>query len=151
MQALLKNKQIDQKPNKMNKLILMCLTIVLTTSCTNNNTKPNQELTEVVTDVNVNQFKNLITEHGGIILDVRTPEEWAEGTIANAEKINYYSDNFANEIEKLDKKSPVFVYCKKGGRSSSAAEVLEEKGFTKVYNLDGGITAWIDAGNETVK
>ena len=109
------------------------------------------EQQEVVVDVTVNQFKSLITEQGGTILDVRTPEEWAEGTIANAQKMNYFDENFPAQIENLNKETPVFVYCKSGGRSSSAAQLLKEKGFSKIYNLDGGITAWIDAGNETVK
>ena len=109
------------------------------------------EQKEVIVDVTVEQFKTLLVEEGGTILDVRTPDEWAEGTIANAQKIDFYSDNFAADVEQLDKQSPVFVYCKKGGRSASAAEILKEKGFKKVYNLDGGISAWIDAGNETVK
>lgn len=109
------------------------------------------EQKEVIVDVTVEQFKTLLVEEGGTILDVRTPDEWAEGTIANAQKIDFYSDNFTTDVEQLDKQSPVFVYCKKGGRSASAAETLKEKGFKKVYNLDGGISAWIDAGNETVK
>ena len=106
---------------------------------------------EIVVDVTVNQFKDLIVELGGTVLDVRTPEEWAEGIISNAEKINYYNDNFATDIEKLNKEEPIFIYCKSGGRSASAAEVLKDKGFSKIYNLDGGITAWIAAGNEIVK
>ena len=106
---------------------------------------------EVVVDVTVKQFKTLLIEQGGTIIDVRTPEEWAEGTIANAKKINFYDEDFASQIDIIDKTNPVFVYCKLGGRSSSAADVLKEKGFSKVYNLDGGITAWLDRGNETVK
>jgi rhodanese-related sulfurtransferase len=43
------------------------------------------------------------------------------------------------------------VYCRSGGRSASAADVLKEKGFTKVYNLDGGITSWQENGFEVVK
>ena len=106
---------------------------------------------EVVVDVTVKQFKTLLIEQGGTIIDVRTPEEWAEGTIANAKKINFYDEDFATQVDIIDKTNPVFVYCKLGGRSSSAAVVLKEKGFSKVYNLDGGITAWLDRGNETVK
>lgn len=106
---------------------------------------------EVITDVDAKQFKELISNQEGTVLDVRTPEEWAEGTIPNATKMNYHEDNFSSMVEKLDKNKPVFVYCKRGGRSSSAAEILEEKGFKKVYNLDGGISAWNDEGFETSK
>ena len=102
--------------------------------------------TSVIHDVDVSQFNKLVSSNKGIVLDVRTPEEWAEGTISNPTKINYYDDNFAEQIEKLDKNTPVFVYCKRGGRSSGAAKILEEKGFTKVFNLKGGITAWKEQG-----
>lgn len=137
-------------------LVISSVLIVYLYSCSGNS-NPNattQEVAQVestIVDVTVNQFKDLLIEQGGTVLDVRTPEEWAEGTISKAEKINFYDDNFASEIEKLNKEEPIFVYCKSGGRSASAAETLKEKGFSKIYNLDGGITAWIDAGNQTVK
>lgn len=142
----------------MKKVLFVLSSIILTSlyACSGNSNEnaTTQEVAQVeatIVDVTVNQFKDLLIEQGGTVLDVRTPEEWAEGTISKAKKINYYSDNFASDIEGLNKDEPVFVYCKSGGRSANAAEVLEEKGFTKIYNLDGGITAWIDAGNETVK
>lgn len=135
---------------------LFGIAIVSLVACSGNSnpeatTEQIVEQKEVIVDVTVEQFKTLLVEEGGTILDVRTTDEWAEGTIANAQKIDFYSDNFATDVDQLDKQSPVFVYCKKGGRSASAAEILKEKGFKKVYNLDGGISAWIDAGNETVK
>jgi len=107
--------------------------------------------TSVIHDVDVSQFNKLVSSNKGIVLDVRTPEEWAEGTISTPTKINYYDDNFAEQVEKLDKNTPIFVYCKKGGRSAGAAEVLKEKGFTSVFNLKGGITAWKKEGLEIKK
>lgn len=141
------------------KKVIMALSgvVALSLIACSGNANPEATTTEIVeqqeaiVDITVAQFKELIVEQGGTILDVRTPEEWAEGTIANAQKINFYDDDFAAQTENLDKTKPVFVYCKLGGRSSNAAEVLKEKGFSKIYNLDGGITAWIDSGNETVK
>lgn len=72
---------------------------------------------------NVPQFKKLVDSGNGTILDVRTPKEWTEGTIGDAVKINYYADDFAKKVDQLDKSKPVFVYCKKGGRSAGAAEI----------------------------
>ena len=106
---------------------------------------------EIIVDVDAKTFSELSVSQPGTILDVRTPEEWAEGTLKDAVKMNYQGSNFESEIESLDKNVPVYVYCKRGGRSSSAADVLKEKGFTKVYNLDGGITSWQDQGFEIVK
>lgn len=142
----------------MKKVFITISGIILmsTVACTGNanpeaTTEQIVEQQEVIVDVTVEQFKSLLAEEGGTILDVRTPEEWAEGTIAKAEKMNFYDENFATQTEALDKTKPIFVYCKLGGRSSSAADVLKEKGFTKIYNLDGGITAWKDAGNAVEK
>lgn len=134
----------------LSSVLLMSLYACSGNSNANATTQEVIQQKEVIVDVTANQFKDLIAKEG-TILDVRTPEEWAEGTVPNAEKINYNDDDFATQIERLDKTKPVFVYCKRGGRSASAAEILKEKGFTKVYNLDGGITAWMDEGNEVVK
>jgi thioredoxin len=80
------------------------------------------------------------------ILDVRTPEEFAEGHIDDAKNVNWLSDSFVSGVEKLDKTKPVFVYCKSGGRSQSAAKKLKELGFTDIYELKGGMLKWDAAG-----
>jgi rhodanese-related sulfurtransferase len=79
-----------------------------------------------------------------ILLDVRTPEEIAGGKIANAENI-VWDDSFADKLSNLEHK-PIFVYCGSGIRSAKAAAVLKEKGYTDVYELDGGMKAWKAAG-----
>lgn len=81
-----------------------------------------------------------------VILDVRTPEEFDQGFIANAVNIDYRGDNFQSEIAKLDKSKTYFVYCLSGGRSASAASYMQSNGFKSVINLDGGILAWQGAG-----
>ncbi|MGB0863421.1 MAG: rhodanese-like domain-containing protein [Saprospiraceae bacterium] len=76
------------------------------------------------------------------VLDVRTPRECADGMIENAQNINFYDDDFSAQVEALDKNKPVFLYCKKGGRSSQALKVLEGLGFQEAYELEGGYSAW---------
>jgi thioredoxin len=76
------------------------------------------------------------------IIDVRTPGEFASGYITDAKNIDIYSADFKNQINNLDKSTPVFVYCKSGGRSSSAANMMLESGFKEVYDLKGGILQW---------
>ena len=132
----------------LSSVILMSLYACSGNSNANATTQEVIQQEEIIVDVTVNQFKDLIATEG-TVLDVRTPEEWAEGIIPNAKKMNFHDDDFASQVDHLDKTKPVFVYCKRGGRSASAAEILKEKGFTKVYNLDGGISAWKDAGNLT--
>jgi thioredoxin len=80
------------------------------------------------------------------LIDVRTPQEFAEDHIGTAQNMNWNSSDFVANVEKLDKSKPVFVYCKVGGRSSQAASKLAELGFTEIYNLDGGIMKWNAVG-----
>lgn len=103
--------------------------------------------------VNVDAASNMIASDPSLqILDVRTPEEVAAGTIAGARVANWFDGDFAQKAESmLDKSKPVLVYCKVGGRSGKAADVLLGKGFSKVYNLEGGITAWNSAGKPLQK
>lgn len=72
------------------------------------------------------------------LLDVRTPEEWANGKIASSKCVNFMDASFKKNIEALDKNKPVFVYCAAGGRSTKAKKVLQEAGFKEIYNLVGG-------------
>lgn len=85
------------------------------------------------------------------LIDVRTPEEYAVGHLEGARLIDFYSPDFSAQMNKLDKNKPVAVYCAVGGRSGSAAEQLHKMGFTKVYDLAGGIRAWRSAGKKTVQ
>lgn len=138
-----------------NLILISALTIsMLLFSCgTSQNNKPAVavESTEVIVTIDAKTFGELSSSQPGTILDVRTPEEWSEGTIKDAVKMNYHDDNFAEQVEGLDKTAPIYVYCKSGRRSSGAADILKEKGFAKVYNLDGGITSWRENGFEVVK
>lgn len=76
------------------------------------------------------------------LIDVRTPEEYQEGAIPKAKNIDFYGDNFKNEMMQLDKQRPVMVYCKSGGRSGKTAKLLSQLGFGEVYDLRGGYTAY---------
>ena len=85
------------------------------------------------------------------LIDVRTPEEYVEGYIEGFRNIDFYSETFQDDIEKLDKSKPIIVYCRSGGRSGKCSKLMQEKGFTKIYDLDGGITKWKSEGNAVVK
>ncbi len=84
------------------------------------------------------------------LVDVRTQEEFEVSHLKNAQNICVTSDDFKEKVATLDKQKPVYVYCKKGGRSAQAATILKEMGFTKVYDLQGGIASWKEEGLETV-
>tara|TARA_R110002051_G_scaffold222137_1_gene285780 strand:- start:237 stop:722 length:486 start_codon:yes stop_codon:yes gene_type:complete len=98
------------------------------------------------------EFEGLMKNKGAVrVLDVRTPEEMADGYIPGAINIDYNNDNFKSEIAKLDKLRTYLIYCKVGGRSGEAAKMMREAGFTHLYSLDGGIAAWQEAGKPIEK
>ena len=86
-----------------------------------------------------------------IIIDVRTPEEYAEGHIEEAINLDYNSDTFRDDIGLLDRDKTYFIYCRSGRRSAGALEVMQGLGFGKVYHLTGGILTWEAAGLPVVK
>jgi len=81
------------------------------------------------------------------IIDVRTPGEYASGHISGSVNTDFYSSDFANELDKLDKSAKYSIYCRSGNRSGQALHIMESLGFTDVIDLDGGIIAWTGAGN----
>ncbi len=92
--------------------------------------------------LNQEEFKTQISGKKVQLIDVRSPEEFNGGHISNSKNINYNSAEFKEEVSKLDKSKPVYVYCQAGGRSAAAAKVLVQLGFSKVYDLKGGYGSW---------
>lgn len=86
------------------------------------------------------------TKDDVLILDVRTPDETQLGIIEGATLINIYDDDFETKIDLMEKSKPILVYCASGGRSSQAATILAEHGFMEIYNLEGGLYGWQNAG-----
>lgn len=95
-------------------------------------------------------FQAKTQEAGVVVLDVRTRGEFNEGHIANAINIDVESDTFLNEIAQLDKTKTYAVYCRSGRRSGLATEVMAKNGFTSIFNLNGGIIDWQNAGKPLV-
>lgn len=93
-----------------------------------------------------NQFSQEMAKNEGQLIDVRTPKEYNNGHLENAVNIHLYDKDFTERINKLDKNKTVYVYCKAGGRSADAVEVLKSNGFVHIVELDGGTDAWTEAG-----
>lgn len=114
-------------------LLLLSFTIL---SC-------NGQSSKNITDIDTKTFSEKITaKPNAQIIDVRTPQEFASGHIDNAVNIDWLSDNFVANTQKLDKTKPVFLYCKTSNRSTQAAKKLEELGFATIYNMKGGLLQW---------
>ena len=102
---------------------------------------------DFVKTLTVEEFAQYITQEGVQLLDVRTPEEYAEGHLDGAVMIDYKADGFVEKAEaQLQKDKPVALYCRGGRRSHLAAELLHKAGFQQLVELGGGITAWNEAG-----
>lgn len=95
-------------------------------------------------------FADLAAADGVVILDVRTPEEFAEGHLEGAVNLDVSSPDFAAGVAELDPAATYAVYCRSGNRSQTAMQQMQRAGIASLADLAGGIQAWVDAGNEVV-
>jgi len=129
---------------KIAKLACLAFTILLV-SCHNTNTE-NYAL------VNVETFENAIANTPNIqLVDVRTPQEFEKGSIAQAINIDCNDAHFTQNINALNKSESVYIYCLSGGRSKKAADKLIELGFENVVELEGGYLNWSKTHTENAK
>jgi rhodanese-related sulfurtransferase len=83
---------------------------------------------------------------GLVILDVRTPEEFTAGHLAGAVNLDFHAAAFSINLAGLDTGVPYVLYCRSGNRSAQAREMMRSLGFVEVYEIAGGIDAWVEAG-----
>ena len=99
-----------------------------------------------VTNVTVAQAQKLIKERAGkadfVILDVRTPEEFAEGHIDGAVNRDVQSRDFEKRLRTLDRNKSYLVYCRTGNRSRQAILAMEALGFRAIFHMNEGIVKW---------
>lgn len=83
-----------------------------------------------------------LSNNNTILIDVRTPSEISEGKIEGAKEIDYRSKDFKTQIAQLDKTKEYIIYCRSGGRSKKATEIMNELQFENVSNMIGGFENW---------
>jgi len=142
-------------------LLLLVLTgalvigVVLTGGCTSSQTITQETPAQIIEDITPQEAFTLIQENQNkpdfIILDVRTPEEFADGHIENAANIDFHSETFRDELDNLDKNKTYLIYCRSGSRSGKALNIIAELNFEEVYNVSGGISTWNAEELPTVK
>jgi len=136
---------------KFTIIFVLILMMALVNGCAGEIGTPNQ----IFRDVGVQEAFELKQSNQGnadfIIIDIRTPEEFNEGYIENALNIDFYSETFKQDLDKLDKNKTYFIYCRSGNRSGRAMPVMKELGFKEVYNLSVGIKEWIAEGLPVVQ
>jgi len=99
-----------------------------------------------VTTLNAADFAAKIADKSIVLVDVRTPSEFASGHISGATNIDFESGSFESDIKKLDKSKVYAVYCRSGNRSGQATALMAKNGFATIFNLEGGIINWQNAG-----
>jgi rhodanese-related sulfurtransferase len=118
----------------MKKLVLVLLFITLS-SCEHQETK--FKVLEYQT------YKNNVLNKNVQLFDVRTSEEYNLGHIEGSINIDFKNQKKFNEFfGNLDKKKPLYLYCRSGNRSKKSADILLELGFSEVYDLKGGFVEW---------
>lgn len=124
---------------------MIALLLFVSSACNTSSVKGNEKSDSLAYQVvKVGEFEKLMADPSNVLIDFRTPEEVAEGKIrTDAQAIDYLDDAvFQAGIAQLDKNKTYLVYCRSGRRSGEASQIMVQQGFKKVYNLDGGITAW---------
>lgn len=109
------------------------------------------ESADGVVAVKPEEARELVGKEDVVVLDVRTPEEYAEGHIEGAVNVDFQSDDFAEEVGELDPAKSYVVHCRSGNRSSQAIPILEDAGLESLYHLDSGMMGWQEAGMPVVK
>ena len=101
-------------------------------------------------DVTVEQARQLIQDRGGkgdfVVLDVRTPEEFANGRLPGAVNVNIQVPDFQRRLAALDRGKTYLVYCRTGNRSARAIQVMQRLGFQSLYHMTEGILRWEKKG-----
>lgn len=102
-------------------------------------------------NIGVAEFDKLRQHTNAVVLDVRTPKEFAAGHIPGAVNMDWNAPDFPKKVSALDKGKIYLMQCAVGGRSAKAADKMTALQFTNVYNLEGGIKAWERAGKPVQK
>ena len=125
--------------------IFVYILLILFTSCEFQNNYSEFD-TNVVVDLGSEEFFDQLEKEKGVILDVRTVEEIDNGHLIGASFIDFYDLRFKTKASWIPNDKPIYVYCYGGGRSSKAAEMLINLGFSRVYNLKNGYREWSSSG-----
>ncbi|MFC1941196.1 rhodanese-like domain-containing protein [Chloroflexota bacterium] len=136
--------------------ISLVIGVVLTGGCAAEKTiTPGTPTQTIIEDISTQEAFTLIQNNQNnrdfVIIDVRTTEEFAEGYIENAVNIDFYSETFRDELDKLDKNKTYLIYCRSGNRSGKARDIMAELNFKEVYNMLGGFVQWDADGLPTTK
>lgn len=128
-------------------MFIICLAFILPSLSDRNGTG--------IIAVSAKEAADIIDKHNGdkdfAILDIRTPGEFQAGHLAKSILIDFYSQTFADQLNRLDKTKSYLVYCRTGNRSTKSLELFKKLKFQKVYHMASGISAWKSEGFAVVR
>lgn len=128
---------------KWNTALVMLAGIIIFAACSGNS--------KTETRISPDTFREKVQETRGVIIDVRTPEEFQQGHLALADyNSNLLNGDFEAHLDSLSKNETYYLYCRTGNRSGQAAEIMKNKGFDKVFNI-GGYQELVDSGFESME
>lgn len=95
-------------------------------------------------------FTDLVATDGVVVVDVRTPQEYAEGHLDGAVNLDVASPDFGSAVAALDPEVSYALYCRSGNRSAQAMDIMAAAGLSSLAHLDGGVGAWTAGGGDLV-
>lgn len=111
----------------------------------------NTQYTTVTTAQSAEMIHLNSDNEGFQLLDVRTIGEYQQRALADAINLDYYGSDFATKLAQLNKNKTYLVYCRSGVRSKKALKIMQNLGFSKLYDMGGGILQWQKEQRVTVK
>jgi len=135
---------------KMTLFLTLILSIFAISGCQTASTETaSSAQTNEIKQISVEQAKQAVDVKDVQLIDVRTGGEYAGGHALNA--VNFPLDSLQKDLAKLDKAKPIYVICQTGSRSQKGSKILQKAGFKSIYNINGGTSAWENAGFPTEK
>jgi phage shock protein E len=129
---------------RLNGIVPMVAAIVLLAACSTAPASTEVQAARLPADIDVATAESQRAQDNVVMLDVRTPEEYAQGHIPGVTLIPL--DQLESRLSEVPKDKTLIVTCRSGNRSAQAAELLRQKGYADVHNMLGGFTAWEKAG-----
>jgi rhodanese-related sulfurtransferase len=125
------------------KILIISLVVLTVQSCFN-------DQAGVINQVSVEEAANMMKMDQVKVIDVRSELQFTDKHIKNAINIEVENDDLNSYLDRLDKNEPLLIYCNKGGQSERCAQILQDKGFTLIYDMQGGISKWEESGRQVI-
>jgi rhodanese-related sulfurtransferase len=141
--------EVTKKASRRPFVVCLLLGILVMISVVASGNGPGQVIESIIPEEAYYIIKDSKERCDFVILDIRTPDEYARQRIENAINIDYHSETFEKDLDKLDKEKTYIIYCRTGERTGNALNTFRDLGFREVYNMLWGIKAWIQEGLPT--